>query len=576
MSVLNQRAMLTAALAICAILGTAGTAAGQEIKGQKGLAGASITKNINVSQAQLNNADKQADNWLHTNGGYAQTRYYPGKQINTTNVKKLKPEFIFQTEVRESMETAPIVVDGIMYMTTSFNHVYALDATTGREFWHYAHKMGPITTFCCGPNNRGVAIEGGKLFMGTLDAKLVALDARTGKLLWETEIADPEKGYSETMSPTVIDGKVLIGTNGGEYGIRGFIKAFNASDGKLLWTFHTIPEKGHEGVWAENDATGRNMKRDIGAEKAAFARDSSFYQTLGGGVWMNPAVDLKTRTIFFVVGNPSPDLYGAERPGDNLYTDSLVALDLDSGKFKWHFQYIAHDVWDLDAASPPILMDVKDKSGKMIPAVIHGGKTGHIYVHDRKDGKLIRFSQAMIPQENMWVLPTETGARMLPGANGGVEWSPMAVNEKLRLAYALNLHQPMTYHIEKAAYPGGKLWLGGAFKVIEGEKQWGRLAAVNVDTGKMAWKFDTEQPLMGAALATGGDLVFYGEGNGLFRALDARTGKLLWEYQCGAGANAMPVSYQVKGRQYIAMGCGGNTQIDFKRGNTMLVFAVPK
>ena len=425
---------------------------------------------------------------------------------------------MFQVEVRESMETAPIVVDGVMFMTTSYNHVYALDAVTGKEFWHYKHKMGPITTFCCGPNNRGVAIEGDKLFMGTLDAKLVALEAKTGKVLWETQIADPEKGYSETMAPTVIDGKVLIGTNGGEYGIRGFLKAFDAASGKLLWTFYTIPEKGHEGVWAENDATGRNMKRDIATEKTQLAKDSSFYQTLGGGVWMNPAVDLKTRTVFFVVGNPSPDLYGAERPGDNLYTNSMVAVDLNTGAYKWHSQYIAHDVWDLDAVSPPILIDVKDKSGKMVPAVIHGGKTGHIYVHDRGDGKLIRFSEAMIPQENMWVLPTATGARMLPGANGGVEWSPMAFNSKTRLAYALNLHQPMTYHVEASKYPGGKLWLGGAFKAIEGEKQWGRLAAVNVDTGKMAWKFDTEQPLIGGALATAGDLLFYGEGNGLFRA----------------------------------------------------------
>jgi alcohol dehydrogenase (cytochrome c) len=571
---LKQGAGLAGIIALYAV----GAAHGQEIQGQKGKndGAPAITQTINVSQTQLNNAAGQGKDWLHTNGDYAQTRFYPGKQINAGNVKNLRPEFSFQTEVRESMETAPIVVDGIMYMTTSFNHVYALDAATGKEFWHYKHKMGAITTFCCGPNNRGVAIEGGKLFMGTLDAKMLALDAKTGKLLWEVEIADPEKGYSETMSPTVIDGKVLIGTNGGEYGIRGFVKAFDANDGKLLWTFYTIPEKGHEGVWAENDATGRNMKRDIKAEKEQFARNSEFFSTLGGGVWMNPAVDLKTRTLFFVVGNPSPDLFGAERPGDNLYTDSLVALDLDSGNFKWHFQYIAHDVWDLDSVSPPILIDVKDKSGKMIPAILHGGKTGHIYVHDRKDGQLIRFSEAMIPQENMWALPTEKGARMLPGANGGVEWSPMAVNEKLRMAYALNLHQPMTYHVEKAAYPGGKLWLGGAFKVIEGEEQWGRVAAVNVDTGKMAWKFDTQQPLISGALATAGDLLFYGEGNGLFRALDARSGKLLWEYQCGAGANAMPVSYSVKDRQYIAMGCGGNTQLDFKRGNTLNVFALPK
>jgi glucose dehydrogenase len=561
------------ALALCALL--AATSA-EEIQGQKNMSSGSvaIAKGINVTQGQLSAAGAQGNNWLHTNGDYAQTRFYPGKQINAGNVKKLRPVFSFQTDVRESMETAPVVVDGIMYMTTSYNHVYALDAVTGKEFWHYKHKMGAITTFCCGPNNRGVAVEGGKLFMGTLDAKLVSLDAKTGKLLWETEIADPEKGYSETMAPTVVDGKVLIGTNGGEYGIRGFVKAFDSATGKLVWTFYTIPEKGHEGVWAENDATGRNMHRDIAAEKAALARDSSFYQTLGGGVWMNPAVDLKTRTIFFVAGNPAPDLFGAERPGDNLYTDSMIAVNLDTGAYKWHSQYIAHDVWDLDAVSAPILVDVKDKSGKMVPAVIHGGKTGHVYTHDRETGALIRFSEAMIPQENMWVLPTPGGARMLPGANGGVEWSPMAVNPKLRMAYALNLHQPMTYHVEASKYPGGKLWLGGAFKVVESEKQWGRLAAVNLDTGKVAWKFDTEQPLIGGALATAGDLVFYGEGNGLFRALHAKTGKLLWEYNCGAGANAMPVSYSVKGKQYIAMGCGGNTQLDFKRGNSMNVFAL--
>ena len=570
-----QRARLTAAFILLASVGAVAFAADDEISGQKGKGGADTGKAINVTQSALSGADSQSKDWLHTNGGYAQTRFYPGQQINAGNVKNLKTAFMFQTEVRESMETAPIVVDGVMYMTTSFNHVYALDAVTGKEFWHYKHKMGPITTFCCGPNNRGVAVEGGKLFMGTLDAKLVALDARSGKVLWQTEIADPEKGYSETMAPTVIDGKVLIGTNGGEYGIRGFVKAFDSATGKLLWTFYTIPEKGHEGVWAVNDATGRNMHRDIAAEKAALARDSSFYQTLGGGVWMNPAVDLKTRTIFFVAGNPSPDLYGAERPGDNLYTDSLIAVNLDTGAYKWHSQYISHDVWDLDAVSPPILVDVKDASGKMVPGVIHGGKTGHVYVHNREDGKLIRFSEAMIPQENMWVLPTATGARMLPGANGGVEWSPMAFNPQYRLAYAMNLHQPMTYHVETAKYPGGKLWLGGAFKVIEGEQQWGRLAAVDIDTGKLAWKFDTAEPLIGGVLATAGDLVFYGEGNGFIRALHAKTGEKLWEYNCGAGANAMPVSYEVSGKQYVAMGCGGNTQLDFKRGSTMVVFALP-
>jgi alcohol dehydrogenase (cytochrome c) len=547
----------------------------QEIQGSKpGTTGGDVPKNINVSQDMLNKAAGGAKNWLHTQGNYDQTRYYPGSQINATNVKKLRPAFVVQTEVMESMETAPIVVDGVMYLTTSYNHVYAVDAATGKEFWHYKHKMGPVTTFCCGPNNRGVAISGGRLFMGTLDAKLVALDAKSGKVLWETQIADPEKGYSETMAPTVIDDKVLIGTNGGEYGIRGFVKAYGASDGKLLWTFNTIPETGHEGVWAVNDGTGRNMKRDIAAEKAALAKDSSFYQTLGGGVWMNPAVDLKARTIWFVVGNPSPDLYGAIRPGDNLYTDSIVAVDLDKGTYKCHFQYVAHDVWDLDAVSPAILVQAKDKSGKMVPAVIHGGKTGHVYVHNRKDCSLIRFSEAMIPQENMWVLPTAEGARMLPGANGGVEWSPMAYDAKLRLAIALNLHQPMTYHVEAAQYPGGKLWLGGAFKTIPSEKQWGRVSAVNVDTGKVAWKHDTAQPLIGGGLATAGGLFFFGEGNGHFNALDSKTGKKLWSFNCGAGANAQPVSYMVGAKQYVAMGCGGNTQLDFKRGNSVFVFSL--
>ena len=527
-----------------------------------------------VSQSMLDNAGKDSKNWLHPNGSYEQTRFYPASQINTGNVSKLRPAFVVQTAVLESMETAPLVVNGVMFITTSYNHVYAVNATTGEQYWHYKHKIGPVSTYCCGPNNKGVAISEGKLFMGTLDAKIVALDAKSGKLLWQTEIADPELGYSETMAPTVVDGKVLIGTNGGEYGVRGFVKAFNAETGKLDWTFYTIPEKGHEGVWAENDATGRNMKRDIAAEKAALAKNADFYKTLGGGVWMTPAIDKKTRTVFFVAGNPSPDLYGAERPGDNLYTNSMIAVDLDSGKYKWHYQYIAHDVWDLDAVSPPILVDVKDKDGKMVPGVIHGGKTGHIYVHDRSNGNLIRFSEAMVSQEGLWSLPTPQGTRMSLGANGGVEWSPMAVNPNLRLAFAANLEQPMTYHVEASAYPGGKLWLGGAFKNVPGEEQFGNVTAVNLDTGKIAWKARTPQPMIGGVLATAGDLVFAGEGNGWLKAYDAKTGKVLWQYQCGAGVNAPPTSYTVDGKQYIAVAAGGNSQLDFKRGNSVFVFAL--
>jgi PQQ-dependent dehydrogenase (methanol/ethanol family) len=526
-----------------------------------------------VTQDLLNRAGGDGNNFLLTNGDYLQRRYYPNSQINRMNVARLRPAWIFQTDVMESMETSPIVVNGIMYVTTSYDHVYALDARTGEQLWHYKHKLGPITTYCCGPNNRGVAAYEDKIYLATLDSKLVALDAKTGKLVWQSEVADPELGYSETMAPTAIKGKILVGTNGGEYGIRGFVKAFDAATGKLLWTFHTIPENS-VGVWAEKDATGRDMHRDIAAEKAQLAKSGDPYKLLGGGVWQNPAVDLATNRIYFVVGNPSPDLDGAVRPGDNLYTNSLVSLDLETGKYICHFQYIAHDVWDLDAVSPTVLVDVKDKDGKVVPGVLHAGKSGHVYVHNRNDCSLIRFSEAMVPQENMWVLPTKEGARMLPGANGGVEWSPMAVNPNLGLTYAINLHQPMTYHVENSPYPQGKLWLGGAFKVIPSEEQWGNVTAVDYNTGKVRWQVKTPQPMIGGILATAGNLVFTGEGNGQFKAYDAETGSALWKFQAGAGVNAPPSSYTVDGKQYIVVAAGGNVQLDYKRGNSIIAFTL--
>ena len=526
-----------------------------------------------VTQDMLSRAAGDGNNFLHTNANYSQTRYYPSRQINVDNVKGLRPAWIFQTEIVDTMETSPIVVNGIMYVTTSFNHVYALDAKTGQQIWHYKHNMGPITTYCCGPNNRGVAVYGDMVYMGTLDAKMLALDAKTGKLVWETELADPELGYSETMAPTVVNGKVLIGTNGGEYGIRGFVKALDWKTGEVLWTFHTIPEDS-KGVWAEKDATGRDMLRDIKAEKAAYKANGDPFETLGGGVWQNPAVDLEANRIYFVVGNPSPDLDGSLRPGDNLYTDSLVSVNLETGEYVCHFQYIAHDVWDLDAVSPPIITQVKNGDGEMVKGVLHAGKTGHVYVHDAEDCSLIRFSEAMVPQENMWVLPTTEGARMLPGANGGVEWSPMAINPDLGLTYAINLHQPMTYHVESTPYPAGKLWLGGAFKVIPAEQQWGNVAAVDYHTGSIRWKVKTEQPMIGGVLATAGGLVFTGEGNGMFKAYDAETGSVLWKFQAGAGVNAPPSSFTVDGQQFIVVAAGGNAQLDYKRGNNIIAFTL--
>ena len=549
-----------------------GVAMGQEVKQDQ----KSILGNANVppvTQEQLNAADKNANDFLLTNGNYAQTRFYLGKQISRDNVKNLHVAWIFQTDVKESLETSPIVVDGVMFVTTSFSHVYALDAKTGQQLWHYAHKMGPITVYCCGPNNRGVQVLNDRVYLATLDSKLIALNAKTGEVVWTTNIADPELGYSETMAPTVVNDKVLIGTNGGEYGIRGFVRAYDAKTGKQLWNFDTIPENS-VGVWATKDATGRDMHRDIQAEKDTLAKIGDPYAKLGGGVWQNPAVDLATNRIYFVVGNPSPDLDGSNRPGDNLYTNSLVSVDLETGKYVCHFQYIAHDVWDLDAVSPAVLVDVKDKDGKTIPGVIHAGKTGHIYVHDRKDCSLIRFSDAMVAQENMWVLPTKEGARMLPGANGGVEWSPIATDPGQELAYAINLHQPMTYHVETSPYPNGKLWLGGAFKVIPTEQQSGNITAVNYNTGKIKWQVKTPEPMIGGILATAGGLVFTGEGNGKFAAYNSSDGKELWSFRAGAGVNAPPSSYMIADKQYIVVGAGGNTQLDFKRGNNIIAFTL--
>ena len=563
--------ILLAGVSLAVLLAQTALAA-DEVKNAASTASSAMTAKP-VTQAELNNAAKDSANFLMTNGNYDQTRYYPDGQINASNVAKLHPAWIFQMDVKDSLETSPIIADGVMYVTTAFDHVYAINAKTGAQMWEYKQKLGPISTFCCGPNNRGAAVYGDMVYIATLDSKLVALDAKSGKKVWITQIADPEKGYSETMAPTAVDGKILIGTNGGEYGIRGFVRAYDAKTGKLIWNFNTIPKK-NEGVWATKDATGRDLHRDIAAEKSAFATKPDLYKTLGGGVWQNPSVDLAAKRIYFVVGNPSPDLDGQARPGDNLYTDSLVSLDLETGKLACYFQYISHDVWDLDAVSPTVLVNVADKSGKMIPGVIHGGKTGHVYVHDRKDCKLIRFSAPMVLQKNMWSLPTAKGQFMLPGANGGVEWSPMAVDPAKHLTYAINLNQPMTYTVTPSPYPKGKLWLGGAFAVVPGAKQTGNITAVDYNTGKIAWQHATPQPMIGGILTTAGNLVFAGEGDGWFRAYNSSNGKELWGFQAGAGVNAPPSSYTVDGKQYIVVGAGGNSQLNFKRGNAIIAFTL--
>jgi glucose dehydrogenase len=295
----------------------------------------------------------------------------------------------------------------------------------------------------------------------------------------------------------------------------------------------------------------------------------------GAGNWMTDTIDVKTGILYADIGNPSPDLDGSVRPGDNRWSDSMVALNADTGQLVWAYQYVPHDLWDLDATSPPVLAMAVDDSGHKVPVVISGGKTGFVYVHDRATGKLIRRSVAMVPQENLFALPTEgEGTRMLPGANGGVEWSPGAFDPQTGYAYFINLHQPMHYAFKHEPWQKGALWLAGAFTAIPGEKQWGNVFAVNLADGKKAWEQKTDGPMIGGELATGGGLLFAGEGNGWFKAYDAKSGKVLWSFNCGAGVNAAPMAFEVGGKPYIAVAAGGNFQLNYKYGDSVFVFGL--
>src|SRR5260221_1800131 len=488
-----------------------------------------------ASWEDISKGGSQSTNWLSYGGDLGQQRFWPGKQINPEHVNRLRVKWIFQTGVVGSFENTPIVEKGVMYITTPFDHVFAADARTGKELWHFQHKLGK-NIFCCGPNNRGVAVYGDTVILGTLDAHLVALNKKTGEKVWDIEVADSEVGYSLTAAPVVYKDKIIMGVAGGEYGIRGFVSAYNAADGKMVWRWHTIPApdeagpdgiKGWEGTYGEK-ADGINpLNRDIAAEKAAAAEFKDSWMRGGAGNWMSDTIDVKRGMIYATTGNPSPDLDGSNRPGDNRWSDSLVALDAETGQLKWAYQYVPHDGWDLDSVSPPVLADVKGPGGKTVAAVIHGGKTGFVYVNDRETGKLIRRSPAMVPQENLFALPTEgKGTRMLPGANGGVEWSPCAMNPSTRLFYCVNLHQPMDYIVKHEAWDDYRtryakapnMWLGGAFVRPGNEKQSGNITPVNVDTGQIAWRPDPEQPMIGRALTTKGGLTFAGQGNGLLKA----------------------------------------------------------
>ncbi len=526
----------------------------------------------------------QGGDWTTYGGNDWNQRYSTLKQINTGNVAQLVPRKIFQTGITRlgSFENTPIVTNGVMYATTPYNTAMAYDLNTNKELWRYEHKLG-TTIFCCGPNNRGVAIHGGAhLYMGTLDAHLVALDAKTGAVLWDKEVADPTFGYSITHAPLVVGDNIIVGVSGGEYGIRGHVTAYSAVSGDQVWRWYSIPapkgdptfdEKapnGWWGTWAPK-AEEADLHRDIAKEKADSANFADAWQRGGGGVWMTPAYDKATNSIFVAVGNPSPDLDGSVRPGDNLYTDAVVAIDATSGKTKWYYQTVPHDVWDLDAVSPPVVTKLGNQT-----VVVHAGKTGWVYVLDAATGKLVRKSANFVPHENIFALPTPEGTRMLPGANGGAEWSPIAIDPNLNYAFVAALHQPMHYKVHTAPWEKGRLWLGSAFVAIPGEEQYGLYSAVDLKTGKIAWQNKVPQPMMGGALATAGGLTFTGEGNGNFNSYDSKNGKLLWQFNGGAGCNSAPMTFTHGGEQFVAVACGGNFQLSFPLGDAVLVFGLPK
>jgi PQQ-dependent dehydrogenase (methanol/ethanol family) len=528
-----------------------------------------------AADADLLHAMADSSTWPSYGRDYSNQRYSPLSQINPVSIKDLKPSWHYATGIFQPFEASPVVIGHVMYVSTPLNHVVALNAKTGRKLWEYAESLG-TTVHCCGPVNRGVAVYGGRVYMGTLDARLVALDARTGIKVWEVRVADNERGYAVDAAPVAADGKVIVGVSGAEYGIRGRVTGYDASTGAELWRFYTIPspeEGGWWGRWSATDPFGVPLHRDLAREKADSSRYADAWKVGGGSMWQAPAIDRTLGLVIFAVGNASPDLDGSVRPGDNLYTNSIVALDLATGKLRWSFQELPHDVWDLDAVSPVVLVDLPGPGGKPVPAVAQAGKTGWVYVLERATGRPIRRSEAFVPQGNLFAQPTAKGVRMLPGANGGSEWSAPAYSRETGYLYVLGLHQPMYYKTKHEPLQPPAFWLGGIF-VGTGEQQYGLFSAVDLRTGKIAWQKRMKDPMIGGALATAGGVVFTGTKDQRFVAFDAKTGRELWSYRAGAGVNAPPITYAVDGQQYVAVAAGGNFQINAPRGDQVLAFAL--
>ena len=565
----------------------------------------------------LSGCQKSDEDWSTYGKNLENQRYSKLSQINEKNVKDLKLDWQYQTGIKATFQATPIVYEGIMYISLPYNHVLAINAKTGKEIWRYEHERNPEWKMCCGPSNRGLALHEQQLFMGTVDARLISLNIKTGEKVWDIDVVtslvtteslsslndiDPNRkkiasggtGVGISMAPVIYQNKVIIGITGVGYGLHientkkdeplgsvvgvagnfgrpGFLAAYDIYSGKQIWQFNTVPEKGWEGDMSNYTRDGEALNRDLLIEKESLQKFPDAAKFGGGSAWTTPAIDSETQTLFFGTGNPSPQMSGESRPGDNLYTVSLVALDANTGKLKWFYQQVPHDIWGYDVASPPVLFHTI-KDGKVIPVVGQAGKTGWFYIHDRNTGELILKSDAFVPQQNMFAEATKEGTVIYPGILGGSNWSPVSLDIDEHIAYISGIHAPIKYTLHE------KITHNNIARYTSSEptedQQWGLLSAINLSNGEIIWQHKTEQPLLGGTLATNGKLVFSGEGNGNLNAFHSLTGQLLWTTKINAGVNAPPITYMIEGKQYIAVAAGGNKIMGYKQGDFISVYSL--
>ena len=467
----------------------------------------------------------------------------------------LRLEWIFQTGQTGAFETVPLVVDGVMYLTAANGYAYAVDARSGRQLWEYKYVVPANLKLCCGTVNRGLAILDNRLFMVTPDAHVIALEAATGHLLWDTEMASAAQSYGATLAPLAIRGKVIVGVSGGENGIRGFVDAYDTATGKRAWRFWSIPAKDEPGgdTWLAD-----SWKRG------------------GGATWMTGTYDPKLNLVYWGVGNPGPDLYGETRKGDNLYTASVVALDGDTGKLKWHFQFSPHDTHDWDACETPMLLDLKWK-GRDRKLVVQANRNAFFYVLDRETGEYL-MSRSFARQN--WAKemdakgrpitmpntePSAEGAHVCPGVAGAANWMAPSYNPETGWFYFPVREQCDVYFAEPPVFVQGKAYWGSMFRGQTEEKEWGLLKALDPLTGETKWDFRYYRAPWGGTLATSGGLIFSGDEDGYLMAFDAKTGKNLWKINTGNRLVTAPITYMVDGRQYVTMPSGA----------ALLTFALP-